>query len=107
MTAFAVQDFDLFATVSEEFWPLLGAPPPELLIHLALGLYVGSALLLLVITSYSIHYTKLYDFFTISCSGANTINVTPKIVSCDVVKTRTCDPRFRKPVLYPTELRVV
>lgn len=47
MAAFAGQDFDLFAAVPEDFWTLLGSPPPPQLIHLVLGIYTFCALLLL------------------------------------------------------------
>jgi hypothetical protein len=46
MAAFAGQDFDLFAAVPEEFWTLLGSPPPPL-IHLVLGIYTCCAVMLL------------------------------------------------------------
>lgn len=47
MAAFSGQDFDLFAAVSEEFWMLLGSPPPPHMIHLVLGIYTFCALMLL------------------------------------------------------------
>ena len=47
MAAFSVQDFNLFAAVPEDLWPLLGSPPPPSFIHLALGLYIFCALILL------------------------------------------------------------
>ncbi|MBE0504530.1 MAG: hypothetical protein IBX46_10415, partial [Desulfuromonadales bacterium] len=47
MAAFAGQDFDLFAATPEEFWTLLGSPPPPALIHLVLGIYTFCALMLL------------------------------------------------------------
>lgn len=47
MAALAGQDFDLFAAVSEEFWTILGSPPPPQLIHLVLGIYTFCALMLL------------------------------------------------------------
>lgn len=47
MAAFAGQDFDLFAALSEDLWPLLGSPPPPPLIHLVLAIYTFCALMLL------------------------------------------------------------
>jgi len=47
MAAFTVQDFDLFAATPEEFWTILGSPPPPALIHLVLGVYTFCALMLL------------------------------------------------------------
>ncbi|MDZ4185424.1 MAG: hypothetical protein U1D97_10655 [Desulfuromonadales bacterium] len=47
MAAFAGQNFDLFASTPEEFWTLLGSPPPPDLIHLVLGIYTFCALMLL------------------------------------------------------------
>jgi hypothetical protein len=47
MAAFAGQDFDLFAAVPEEFWTILGSPPPPQMIHLVLAIYTFCALLLL------------------------------------------------------------
>ncbi|RPI70584.1 MAG: hypothetical protein EHM38_05550 [Geobacteraceae bacterium] len=47
IAAFAGQDFDLFAAVSEDFWTLLGSPPPPQLTHLVLGIYTFCALMLL------------------------------------------------------------
>lgn len=47
MAAFAGQDFDLFAATPEEFWTLLGSPPPAALIHTVLGIYTFCALMLL------------------------------------------------------------
>jgi len=47
MAAFAGQDFDLFAALSEDLWPLLGSPPPPQLIHLVLVIYTFCALMLL------------------------------------------------------------
>jgi len=47
IAAFAGQDFDLFAAVPEDFWTLLGSPPPPQLIHLVLGIYTFCALMLL------------------------------------------------------------
>jgi hypothetical protein len=47
MAAFAGQDFDLFAAVPEDFWTLLGSPPPPPLIHLVLGIYTFCAVMLL------------------------------------------------------------
>ena len=47
MAAFTWQGFDLFATVSEDLWPLLGSPPPPQLIHVGLAIYTFCALMLL------------------------------------------------------------
>lgn len=47
VAAFSVQDFDLFAAVSENFWSLLGAPPAPQLLDLGLGIYLFAALVLL------------------------------------------------------------
>ena len=47
MAAFIAQDFDLFAATPEEFWTILGSPPPPALIHLVLGIYTFCALMLL------------------------------------------------------------
>jgi len=47
MAAFAMQDFDLFAATPEDFWMLLGSPPPPALIHLVLAIYAFCALMLL------------------------------------------------------------
>ena len=47
MAAFAGQDFDLFAATPEDFWALLGSPPPPAFIHLVLGIYTFCALMLL------------------------------------------------------------
>ena len=47
MAAFSGQDFDLFAALSEDLWPLLGSPPPPQLIHLGLTIYTFCALMLL------------------------------------------------------------
>ena len=47
MAAFAGQDFDLFEAIPENFWTLLGSPPPPQMIHLVLGIYTFCALLLL------------------------------------------------------------
>lgn len=47
MAAFVGQDFDLFAATPEEFWTLLGSPPPPALIHLVLGIYTICAVMLL------------------------------------------------------------
>ena len=47
VAAFAGQDFDLFAAVPEDFWTLLGSPPPPQLIHLVLTIYTFCALMLL------------------------------------------------------------
>lgn len=47
MAALSVQDFNLFAAVSEDFWPVLGAPPSPLFIDLTLAIYVFAALILL------------------------------------------------------------
>ena len=47
MAAFSAQDFNLFAAVSEEFWPILGAPPPPQFIQFALIISIFCALTLL------------------------------------------------------------
>jgi hypothetical protein len=47
IAAFAGQDFDFFAATPQDFWALLGSPPPPQLIHLVLGLYTFCAVLLL------------------------------------------------------------
>lgn len=47
MAAFAGQEFDLFASISEDLWPLLGSPPPPQLIHVGLVIYTFCALMLL------------------------------------------------------------
>lgn len=47
VAAFAGQDFDLFAVIPEDLWPLFGSPPPQQLIHLVLAVYTFCALMLL------------------------------------------------------------
>ena len=48
-----------------------------------LGVYAGSENGRLVITSYSIHYTKLYDFSSLLMCYSSFMNVTERYVPAD------------------------
>jgi hypothetical protein len=78
MAAFTWQDFDLFAAVSEDLWPLLGSPPPPQLINAGLAIYTFCALMLLParLTGASLAqswahtgYRTIFYFFYLSASA--------------------------------------